>query len=245
MKQTTIKRTAAAFSAAIGVIGLAIMPASALRAASTAPASGTADQAKVKLIINRGNSEITRRLATLNTLSGKISSAAKLNAADRNTLSSEVTTETSGLTALKTKLDADTTVADARADAQSIIDGYRVYALVVPKVNLVKTADDQQVAEDKLSVLATKLQSRIDTAKTAGKNVTSLQNGLTAMSGKISAAQTISASLETSVVSLQPSDYNSNHSVLSGDRNQLKTAQNDIQAAVQASSTIITGLKTL
>ena len=247
MKQTTIKRAAMAAGAVVGAVSLAIIPASALKTATTAAAgsTSTADQAKIQLIINRGNSEISRRLSTLTMLTGKINSATKLSASDQAALSSEVATEINGLTSLKTKLDADTTLSDAKTDAQSVINDYRVYALIVPKVNLIKTAADQQVAESKLSALATKLQSRISAAQVAGKNVTSLQSGLAAMNSKVSAAQTISSSIESSVIGLQPSDYNSNHSVLSGDRNQLKTAQNDIQAAVQASSTIITGLKSL
>ncbi len=247
MTQIIFKRTAAAVLATISTFGLAIAPASALSRvkAAASPDAATSDQAKVQLIINRGNSEISRRLTTLNTLNAKINSATKLSAGDKATLSTEVASTTSGLTALKTKLDADTTLSDAKADAQSIFTGYRVYALVGPKVNLVKTADDQQVAEGKLTDLATKLQTRITAAQTAGKSVTSLQASLTAMNAKISAAHAISPAIESSVIGLQPTDYNSNHSVLSGDRNQLKTAQDDIQSAVQSSATIISGLKNL
>ena len=248
MKRTTIQRAGFTLGAVISAVGLSVIPASALAQtkATTAGSSTTAaDQAKVKLIINRGNSEIVRRLSTLNALSAKVSSATKLSSADQATLSGEISTEIDGLNSLKTKLDADTTVGDAKTDAQAIIDGYRVYALIVPKVSLVKTADDQQVAEGKLSTLSVKLQTRISAAQTAGKNVTSLQTELTTLNSKVSAAQAISSNIESAVVNLQPSDYNSNHSVLSGDRDQLKTAQSDIQGALSTATTIITNLKNL
>lgn len=248
MNRTTIPRAGFALCAIISALSLSVIPVSALaqtKAASSSSGTTSADQAKVTLVINRGNSEIGRRLSTLNTLSGKVSSATKLSSADQASLSSEISTEVNGLDSLKTKLDADTTLSDARTDAQTIISGYRVYALIVPKVNLVKTADDQQVAEGKLSALATKLQARITTAQTAGKNVTSLQSDLTSLNSKVSAAQAISSNIESTVVNLQPSDYNSNHSVLSGDRNQLKTAQSDIQGALSTATTIITNLKNL
>jgi hypothetical protein len=245
MKHPLITRIAIGLSTLIGTLSLAVVPATALTQAKTAGAGQSGDQAKVQRIINRGNSEISRRLATLNSLAGKINTAPKLSATDKATLSDEVTSETTGLNSLKTKLDADTTVADAKSDAQSIINDYRVYALVMPKANLVRTADDQQVAEDRLSALAAKLQPRISAAQTAGKNVTSLQSDLTAMNAKIAAAQAISPVVEAAVINLQPSDYNTNHSVLNGDRNQLKTAQNDLQAATQASATIVNGLKNL
>jgi hypothetical protein len=247
MKRTTTQRLSLILGTLIGSLSLAIVPASALATTASANANSTsaANQARIKLIINRGNSEISRRLATLNTLSGKISAATKLSSSDQASLSSEVSDEVSGLTGLKTTLDADTTVSAAQSDAQSIINDYRVYALIVPKVNLIKTADDQQVAEGKLSALATKLQTRITAGQSSGKNVTSLQNGLTTMNGQISAAQTISSNMESGLISLQPSDYNSDHSLLSGDRDKLKTAQTDIQDASTAASTIVSGLKTL
>ncbi|HEY5442758.1 MAG TPA: hypothetical protein VIJ68_04430 [Candidatus Saccharimonadales bacterium] len=245
MKRISIRQAGLTLGLTVSTIGLALAPASALAAAKSTSATSATDQAKLKLIINRGNNEITRRLATLKTLSSKISGATKLTADDKTSLSGEVNDETSGLTALQTKLDADTTVADARTDAQSIISGYRVYALIVPKVNLIKTADDQQVAEGKLAALAPKLQSRITAAQAAGKTVTSLQSGLTDLNKQTAAAQVISSKIEASVVGLQPSDFNSDHTILSGDRDQLKTAQNEIQAAVSDATTIVSGLKNL
>jgi hypothetical protein len=245
MKRTITRHLGLTLGTTIGALSLAIIPAAALVTAKSNGTTTAADQAKLQLIINRGNSEIGRRLATLQTLSSKISSATKLTANDKVTLNDEVSNEVSGLTSLKTKLDADTTVIDARTDAQSIITDYRVYALVAPKVNLVKTADDQQVAESKLSALVPKLQTRINSAQSAGKNVTALQSGLADMTKQITAAQAISAKIEASVIDLQPTDYNSNHKVLSGDRDQLKTAQTDIQAAVSDATTIVSGLKNL
>ncbi|HTB48783.1 MAG TPA: hypothetical protein VK712_01740 [Verrucomicrobiae bacterium] len=244
MKRISLKQFSLAVSILFGAASLAAVPASALQTNTTASTEkSTANQATLNLIINRGNSEITRRLNTLNTLSSKINGAAKLTSSDKSSLNSEVSSEISNLTSLKTKLDADTDVTTARTDAQGIITDYRVYALIVPKVDLVKTADDQQTAEAKLSALSTNLQSRITAAQNSGKAVTSLQSSLSDLNSKVAAAQAISSSIESSVIGLQPSDYNSNHSVLSGDRNQLSTAHTDIQAAIADAQSIVTALK--
>ena len=128
---------------------------------------------------------------------------------------------------------------------QSIYTEYRVYALVTPKIYLVRSADDQQVAETKLTALSVKLQARITADQTAGKNVAALQADLNDLNAKVSAAQAISASIGPKVLDLQPSDYDSNHAVLSGDRDQLKTAHSDNQAALSDAKTIAAGLKTL
>lgn len=255
MKYSITKRFVTAAGILATVMGLAAVPAGAIanRSAATSATSNTtaadtgnqADQAKIKAIVNKGDREINRRLTTLNTLSNKINGAQKLTSSDKNTLSSEVSNEVSGLTALKSKLDADSDLTTAKADAQSIFSDYRVYALVVPKVQLVKAADDQQVAEGKLADLAGKLQSRITSAKNSGKDVTNLQNTLNDMTARTTAAQQISSGVESNIIGLQPSDYNTNHQILSGYRDKLKTAQGDIKSATTDSQTVVSDLKKL
>ena len=242
MHSTTIKRS----MAATGALGILLTVASVSGASALSATNQAANtQTRIANIISKGDQEISRRLTTLGTLTSKINSATKLSASDKATLSAEVSSEVSGLTALKSKLDAETTLDGAKADAQSIYTDYRVYALIVPKVELVRVADDQQVAESKLTDLAAKLQTRITTAKNNGKDVTALQTQLNDMTAKTQAAQAISTSIESKVINLQPSDYNSDHALLSGDRDQLKTAHQDNQAAYADAKNIVAGLKAL
>ena len=207
--------------------------------------SSTTDQQHIQNIISKGDQEITRRQTTLNTLTDKINAATKLTSSDKTTLSNEVSTTISGLTTLKSQLDAATTLSNAKTDAQDIYTEYRVYAVVAPKVNLVKEADDQQTTEAKLTTLAQKLQSRITADQQAGKDVTTLQSELSDMTSKTNAAQSISSNVETTVITVEPTDYNSNHAVLSGDAAQLKTAHADNQAADTDAKNIVSGLKNL
>lgn len=197
----------------------------------------------LQMIINRGDREIVRRLATLSKLTSKINASSKLTPADKNYLAGEVTGETTNLTALKTQLDAATTVAAARIAAQSIITDYRVYALIVPKILLISTADGQQLIESKLTALAGKLQTRLTAAAQSGKDVSALQAKLQDMNMQIQNASAISTSIEQKVLSLQPTDYNNDHTILSGDRAQLQTAHLDNVAAANDASAIVTGLK--
>jgi hypothetical protein len=222
--------------------GTSSTTASTTAASKVAAAEAAAQQARLQRIISQGNLEIERRIVTLNTLSSKINSATKLTSSDAATLKNTVSGDLTTLNTLKTQLDSDTTVTAAITDAESIITNYRVYVLVVPQVDLVKAADDQQVAEGKLSSLATKLQSRIDEEQQKGVSVTTMESALTDLNSKDAAAQTISSNIETTVISLVPSDYNTNHSVLSGDRNQLVNAQTDIKTAEADAQTIITQL---
>lgn len=207
--------------------------------------SDNTNQTRLQNTISKGDQEIARRLTSLATLTAKINAATRLTASDKTTLTNEVNDTISGLNALKTKLDSETTTTAARTDVQDIYTEYRVYALVAPKVNLIKVADDQQVAEQKLSTLIQKLQSRITSAQNSGKDVTALQNALNDMTTKVNAAQSISSSIESKVIGLQPTDYNSDHAILSGDSAQLKSAHADNQAAYQDAKQIVAGLKAL
>lgn len=250
MKHSLFKRFSLGFGVILGFamiisIPLTTFAISTTTSSSTSKTATANSQARLQQIINRGNSEINRRLTTLNGLSSKIASATKLTSSDQNDLTTVVNNEISGLTNLKTTLDSETQVTNAITDAQSIFSDYRVFALVVPQTDLIKTADDQQVTETKLSTLSSKIQADITSDQTAGKNVTNLQTQLNALVAKIQAAQTISNSIETSVITLTPSDYNTNHSVLSGDRNQLKTAQSDIVVAITEAKSLVSSLKSV
>lgn len=252
--KTLATKTAAVTVSFVAITGLLLTSGTAYAtptansstaAGTTAAPQTTAQKQDLQTIISKGNSEIDRRTAGLKTLLSKITTLSKLTANDKAYLTNEVNTEITGLTTLKTTLDAATTVPTARTAAQSIYTDYRVYALIFPKVWLVKTADDQQATETQLSTVAGKLQTRITTVANGGKSVTTLLGELADMKTQISNAQTISSGIETKVVSLQPSDYNSDHSLLSGDAAQLTTAHNDNTAAYNDAKTILSTLTSM
>jgi hypothetical protein len=213
---------------------------------STGSSAMTATQQQhLTTIKSKGDAEINRRLTSLNGLATLINAATRLTAADKTTLSGQVSTEQSGLQQLETQLNATTTLAAAITDAESIYSEYRVYALITPKIHIIKAADDQQVTETNLTNLAAKLQTRITADQTAGKNVATLQSDLNDLTIQVKNAQAISGPMEQNVIGLQPSDYNSNHSVLSGDGDQLKAAHNDNETAFADAKKIVSGLESL
>lgn len=218
---------------------------SATSTGSSSSLSATTQQQHLTNIKTKGAAEITRRLTSLNTVLSKINTATKLSSSDKTTSIDEVNTEITGLRTLQTQLSADTTLTSAISDAQSIISEYRVYVLVLPKIWLVKTADDQQVTQANLTTLAGKLQSRLTAEKTAGKDITTLQNDLNDMNIQITDSQKISPVVEADVIKLQPSDYNSDHTILAGDASQLSIAHGDNVAASTDAKNIITGLESL
>ncbi len=243
-----MKSTQAVLSGIILVSGTLLyggIAQAAAKPSTSASATSSTDQQHLQNIITKGDQEIDRRFGKLDQLTDKINAATHLSTSDKTVLTSEVSTTISGLQTLQKSLDADTTVSAARTDAGDIYTEYRVYALVTPKIWLVKTADDQQVVQSKLAAMSTKLQARITADQQAGKNVATPQSELTDMNNQVAAANKISMDIESSVINLQPSDYNSNHSLLSGDNAQLKTAHTDDQNAATDAKNIVSALKNL
>lgn len=255
-------------SAAVLTAGIIIAPATSFAAASQTNGSSTNTPSSLHSLITQaqndtnssdlsqcgtlcqaiktaGAQEITNRINSLNKVEPKISTFKNVSASDQAYLTSEVNGEISGLTALKTKLAGDQTLSSALSDAESIYTDYRVYAIVLPKIKIVRITADQQATEAQLSTSATSLQAKITADSKKGDDVTTLQDDLNDMTAQINSAEQISSPMQQKVLPLLPSDYNSNHNVLSGDFSQLKTAQSDLQNARKDAKNIEAGLKSL
>jgi cell pole-organizing protein PopZ len=200
---------------------------------------------KLASIQTRAANEIDQRLTALNILSTQVTGSTKLNSTDKASLTSMIATEVSGLTDLKSTIAADTTADQASTDEATIFTDYRVYAVVIPKVELLTIADNQQSNEAKLVTLASTLQTKITADQTAGDDVTLVQDELTTMKSETTNAQQISSTIEGVVSPILPANWNANHSIFSGDRSQLNTAYQDNQTAGTDATTIANMLKTL
>jgi hypothetical protein len=249
MKKTFRKNLLISATGVVVALGLVAAPAASAFAQSTSTASTTSqtasNQKTLAQVIAEGNADISMRLTTLSNLVGVVNSTTKLSSADRAYLLAEVNGELSGLSALKTKLDAETSVSAAKTDVANIFLQFRVYALVAPKVTLVKAADGQQTTEGDLTTLAAQLQTRINDEKNANVNVSQLQTWLNEMEADTTNAQNISSSIEQKVLPLQPSDYDANHAILSGDYNDLKQSSSDNQASYGYAKEIVTVLDSM
>lgn len=203
---------------------------------------------KLPTIVARATKEINQRLTTLSSLSAQVTNSTKLNSADKTSLSVEISSETAGLTTLKTQIATDTTADQASTDEATIYTDYRVYAVVVPKVELLTITDNQQNNEAKLTTLAQSLQVKITDDQTDGKNSTSLataQTELNSMSAQITDAQQISTTIENDVSPVLPSNWNANHNIFSGNRTELTAAYHENQVASSDANNIDSILKSI
>lgn len=157
-------------------------------------------QTDLQSIIKKADTLITSRISSLNTLSTRIQNDKRLSASEKNSLSSDIQTDMSGLTALKTKIDADTDATTARNDAKQIITNYYIYAVFEPKLRLLVTINNLQTATSNIQALIPHLQSLINTYKSQGKDVTQLQTLLNDISSQL---QTINTTLTKDTTTVQ------------------------------------------
>lgn len=229
-------------------LGIALSLLSLGLVVGIANATSSSSVNKLATIQARAVKEIVQREDTLGKLEAQVLSSTKLNSTDQSALSTELTSEASGLETLEGQIKADTTADQASTDEATIFTNYRVYAVMVPKVELLTIADNQQNIEAKLTTLAASLQVKITADQTAGKDLTdvaSAQTELTAMSAYISDAHQISTTIESDVSPIVPNNWNANHNIFSGNRTQLTVAYNYNQKASSAANNIDSILKTI
>lgn len=135
-------------------------------------------QDELARIKKRADTEIDRRINSLNKLLARIQSDNKLSADEKSNISADINSNIAGLTSLKAKIDADTDAATAKSDAKQIFINFRIFANFEPKTRLLISIDNLQVVANRISSFTPKIQDLINNLKSQGKDVASLQASL-------------------------------------------------------------------
>jgi cytochrome b involved in lipid metabolism len=155
----------------------------------------------------RGNQLIKERLNTLNANSQAITANKTLTDAQKATLTSILSTNVAGLTALKTSIASSTDASSTKVLVNSIFTNFRIYGIVIPQVRLDKRVFDLQNHSQKLSELFVKVQAKIDEAKTKGKDVTVWQKNLDDSKVLVATDMSKLAGLLPKIATLTPATY--------------------------------------
>ncbi len=212
-----------------------------------ASAKFTATEAKAKA---RGDAEIDRRVAAINALNTRVQGMQKVTETFKQNLTAAIQNQLTGLATLKAKIDADTDSATLKADLKSVTDSYRIFALVVPQIQISAAADREVALVSMMSTLGAKLQARVQAAAQAGATTTALTAALTDMATKLSDAQTKASAAVSASVPLAPDNGDktvmaSNTATLKGARTAIKEGMADLVAARKDVDIIVKGLKAL
>jgi len=120
---------------ALCIIALGLLIPSTAFAASATPA-GKCSANDTSCWINLGNSLIGKRQADLTKLTNRVNDRLNdhlITSDQASVLQSDIATNQNGLSALQTKLDAETSAQAAKQDVVNIFLQFRIYAVVLPR----------------------------------------------------------------------------------------------------------------
>ncbi len=232
----------------VGVILTAliiVLPALAQENIITSSATSTNNAVQQK-VQQKAETEIDRRINSLNTLNSRIEEMKKLSESEKTALQSTVQGVISNLGTLQEKIASETDSQTLKTYTQSITKAYRVYALVMPQTQILSATDRIQTSANTLSTIANKLQIRINQASSTMEAI-SLQTQLADINIKIANAKTQAQAAISEVTNLLPDQGDktiaqSNLTALKDARTKIVVAQKDLKAARDNAREIIKSL---
>ena len=192
-----------------------------------------------------GFCEIDRRLATIDRLSGLVNEAGVLTDAHKAALATILQGDKTGLTALRTQIGSDTTIAALRPDIRRIYTDFRIYVLVARQVRLVRADDRVGAAAGRLDDATTRLTNAIARAKANGKDVTAAQGHLDAMVAAIGKARGEVAGDADAVLAQTPAAWNGGTAkpILDAARTSIAAAHADLRTALSEAKAVLAALR--
>ncbi|MDE3206473.1 MAG: hypothetical protein KGQ66_19880 [Acidobacteriota bacterium] len=202
-------------------------PAPSGQTAVSPSGSTTWQQVQAKL-----ESELQARVQVLGQLTSSVGSDQTLSPQDKTALSGLLSNETSGINQLLATVEAatpqNTTVAQLRADAKTMVDQYRVYLVMARQVHLTEAADAQTTVETKLENNESRIQGAITKAGNPPDAVAAYNDLVTQVTH---ATQATGAANIPAVLAVTPQGYPGDEGPLTAARSSLGQAGTDLTAA--------------
>jgi len=219
---------------AIGLFSLLALsiPATAFAASPTTPPKCSATDTHCWITL--GDQLIANRQTALTNLGNKVTERLndKLITSDQaNALRSDISTNASGLTALQTKLNAETNATAARLDVANIFLQFRIYAVVLPRDYRRLYLDIAVNVDAKLRGLSEELKEAIQgTPASKQGQLNTLYNDYLA---QLSTAEAQFDTAQSDFPALTPANFNFNRSSYEASLNSLKAAEQTIHNALK------------
>ena len=220
-----------------GGLGIASVLAAAAPAANPTITCARTD---VTCVIAFGNQRIDERTAALTKLNDRASeqvAAGHITSSQAAAIQADVTSNQSGLAALKGRLDAETDAAAARQDVRTIYTQFRIYLVVLPRDYHEIVLDIMTNVQAKLAGLEPTLQQAIQNAPADEQQQLKALYGdytakVAAASTQITAANGLVAYFTPDNINNSPATYRTNwltfrSDILAG-RADLRQAANDL-----------------
>lgn len=186
---------------------------------------------------------ISDRIGSLQKLSARISGN-KLTPDQKSALIGDISGTITGLQALQTKIGGDTDVATIKTDVRSIFESYRVYEVLMPKVEGLMAVDRLSGVVTKLQAAGTKVKGLIDKAAAKGVNTTQMSSFYNDFLTQISNAQTQISTASGDFNAMKVSDPTGARTLFQSGKQALAAAKADLINAHKDLQSIIPLLKT-
>lgn len=194
-----------------------------------------------KCVISYGDQAIAARQSALSTLNARVTerfSDHRITSADNAALTGDIAASESGLSALKTKLDADTDAGAARTDFRAIYTNFRIFAVVLPRDYHELWLDMIVLKDSQLQGNETLIQDAINGAP-AGVQAQANQL-FTDYKTQVANAQAQTAAAQQVLPQLTPGAFNASAAAY---KTAFTSYRTDIQSAAQDTKTAISGVR--
>jgi hypothetical protein len=214
----------------VGLIGAGL--AAALVTCSALPAmAATPAPRSLATVQAKGEAATEARIASLDTAIPKVTANAYLSTADRSAILGTLNADRAAMQSLQAKIAADTDVATAQSDVQSIFTGYRVYAVAIPQSFYAASADGLTDSAIPALLTAQKALQAALAGLDKAKDTPAIDAQMTDLANQIATAQASSAGVSAFALSVSPAAYDANHGIWGDTRATVKTAAQAAKAA--------------
>ena len=234
------ERTGSAFRRGFGALVLAGVSVGALTMGSAEAATAK----PIDIARERCLTGIDRRTTALATMSQQVAADTHLTPAHASDLNAIVGAARGGIAGLRAQVTTDADAASLRTHCLSVVNDYRVFALVAPQVHLTRATDAANAVKGRLTDGLTRIDEVIAKAEAAGKDVTKVTADRAALGAAVTTFENDLAAVPA-VTGITPAQFNTNHGVLDDARTKLKTVRSDGKAAREAARALRDDLRQL
>jgi len=238
--RVTTLALAAATLATMGVGLAAAGPATAATSVTSRPGCTPATVATAQQALEAALQSRVTELASLTT---DVQNATGLTATDRATVSGTLSTTSSGIQSLVGEAPSAATCLAVWQEAKSMVQNYRVFAVVAPQTHLDIAADTADGIETTLADQEPNIQSAITASGKDGVNTTAAQASFADLQSQVTAAQGLTSGVPATVLAQTPASYPGSSPVFVSARNALRSGFADLKQADADLQAIVADLK--
>ena len=239
-----IRALATATAASVLTVALIAGGATAANAAAIATTDGAPTaHSSLAAIQKAGQIQTERRLVALENAGNRVDAAVNLSGDQKSELNARLDEGSSEMNDAQDAIAGATTASEAWTAYQAMFTDDRIYAVVLPQVQLAAAADRLSgTTIPRLQAGHDRLADALAGAH-ADQSTPELQSELDAMQQNIDDATQTLAGLADDALAVTPADYNADHTVLTSLRTQLRNAASDLKQAAQHGRSILAAIK--